>query len=164
MTNILILGERRNTRDDVHARELSLHSPCEWFCLSLEQGLYEKEWTYIPSVALARARLLELSIDVDACVRMNLLPPSGVCGAWDAREALRLADEWKRWAARLFVNHKVILLGARLRDAFGLRPVPWFVQAFDTYIPVPHPSGQCRVWNDEDAVAIGRILIEEVLR
>lgn len=75
---------------------------------------------------------------------INLLWPSPVVGYWDPREALRVVKELRpeieeRWDA-------VLLFGTRVCKAFDVKS-DWLVRT-GIYVPLPHPSGRCRVWND----------------
>ena len=74
---------------------------------------------------------------------INLLWPSPITGYWDPGEAKkvveRLRPEIKKYGT-------VLLFGARVCRAFDV--------SFDVlkrrgvYLPLPHPSGRCRMWND----------------
>jgi hypothetical protein len=78
---------------------------------------------------------------------------------------------WARLAAldvlRRAEHDVLVLLGARVRDAFG-GPV-FFASARRrdcALVSLPHPSGRCRLWNDlanvERAVAAMRSLVPEI--
>jgi len=64
----------------------------------------------------------------------------------------------------------LVLLGARVRDAFGTLDRPFFTisqissagqVAGRILIFLPHPSGRCRSWSDENNVAKARALLRE---
>lgn len=87
--------------------------------------------------------------------RMNLVPTPG--GGWDRDLACWAATSLLRGCA--LRDRHVVLLGARVRDAFaGHAPVLLEMEvAVERWLPlaggchvalVPHPSGRSRAWND----------------
>jgi hypothetical protein len=93
---------------------------------------------------------------------INLLLPSPLPGEWDAVEARRVANLVSR---HVLAYRYVLLFGQRVCAAFG---IPWapcqFVPASELgeamigyrteFVPLPHPSGRCRMWNDPDVRAL----------
>lgn len=103
-----------------------------------------------------RAFLLSLGLRWDDGI--NLLWPSPVAGEWSSTEAARVAQairpqvEQYDWA---------LLFGKRVCDAFGvpfeIGDATWFDPAAPAiYVPLPHPSGRCREWNDPNVCGLAR--------
>ncbi len=82
--------------------------------------------------------------------RMNLCT-----GYWSAHRAKMVAGDIRKhercWA-------RVVLLGAKVASAFGLKPwVPF--TAVGRYVMLPHPSGRSRGWNEAGAAKRARELV-----
>lgn len=75
---------------------------------------------------------------------INLLWPSPIAGEWDAKEAKRVAEVLRPDVEKY---DTVLLFGAKVCKAFDVKHV-WFVLQ-GIYVPMPHPSGRNRAWNDE---------------
>lgn len=78
-------------------------------------------------------------------------------GRWSEREARDAAY------ALMTSGRPKILLGTKVRKAFGYDPFPLFTRSGDYYF-LPHPSGRCRIWNRPGAYEKARELLEEFLR
>jgi len=88
-----------------------------------------------------------------------LLWPSPIAGEWDIGEAHAVA---MAITPKVLEYGHVLLFGKRVCDAFGVPFVPCqFVPAATlarvevalaaphcTFVPLPHPSGRNRLWND----------------
>lgn len=155
----LLIGERPPPR-----AELRNHSP-----------LYPLP----PRCAGARLHVLSgLSIGAYlACFdRVNLVPYPGEIewsvGPWPREEA--------RWCALSLVRggslrkRRVVLLGARVRDAFDVllrlsvspklaEHARWYHDAYNDchWGLLPHPSGRSRAWNDPELRAAARVFLRE---
>ena len=85
---------------------------------------------------------------------------------------------WSRTLAResasemlnMFENRRVILLGAKVAEAFGQNDAPlyrWFTERFPNHNTavafVPHPSGQNRVWNMKPERDRARAFLEDLI-
>lgn len=141
--NILAIGERFNQAE---WRPTSIDP--DSFTLRVRMGLYNSG---------PRRELLE-SLGVAWTDGINLLLPSPIAGEWDAVEARRVANVISQ---HVLSYRYVLLFGQRVCAAFG---VPWvpcqFVPACEMgeamigyrteFVPLPHPSGRCRLWNDPD--------------
>lgn len=75
-------------------------------------------------------------------------------GEWSLSRARRVAQELVHGGA------KCILLGARVCSAFGVPYAPYGASG-DRLLVLPHPSGLCRVWNQQDAVGRARNAVVE---
>lgn len=53
---------------------------------------------------------------------------------------------------------KIVLLGRKVQAAFDMDDAPLF-STWGRYVLLPHPSGKCRVWNDEKNFIIARMLV-----
>lgn len=94
-------------------------------------------------VGASRARLVAAGVRWDFA--MNLLQPDAV-GSWDARRAREVAGAVR--ADLLREADLVVLLGTRVREAFGFRePGAGPRRLDDRFLGLPHPSGRCRYWN-----------------
>jgi len=65
---------------------------------------------------------------------------------------------------------RILLLGARVAEAFGVLDVPnyWWTWRRVGYpdllmARIPHPSGRCRAWNDPSERAWARLFLEGLL-
>jgi hypothetical protein len=88
------------------------------------------------------------------------MSPDEYLSAFDRVNLLPHAPEWDRWLARDRAVEileglgdsppLIVLLGARVADAFGVEFEPFTVVrgALATYAVLPHPSGRCHIWND----------------
>lgn len=127
----LAVGERFNYhkwwRPAVFEHEYSLD-------LRLRLGFYNRPTG-------RRAFLNELGVEWTDGI--NLLWPSPVCGYWNPQEA-------KRVVGRLYPEIKkydvVLLFGKKVCEAFSVKYAP--LARVGAYVPLPHPSGRCRTWND----------------
>lgn len=141
-TTVLAVGERFNFhkywRPALPQHDLS-------FELRLRLGFYR-------DANNPRRRMLS-SLGVTWDDGINLLWPSPVTGEWDTAEAKQVAVALM---PRVLDYSAVLLFGARVCAAFG---VPFNVgQTFEMQeeyspqstlgVPLPHPSGCCRMWND----------------
>jgi hypothetical protein len=100
---------------------------------------------------------------------MNLLPPSPQDAPWDREIAVHVA---RSVSAYMECDYSVIwLAGRRVTAAFDLSHAPFFsVNALDdcptdgsvAYVPVPHPSGRNRWWNEEENVYFGQEAVREI--
>ena len=105
------------------------------------------------------SRLLGLSADdyVAAFERRNL------CGmVWDTRRAREEAVRIEAGPHRVLV-----LLGSKVRAAFGVRRDPFTVDVTPTervYVHLPHPSGRSREWHRVGAAALARRLVSPYIR
>lgn len=83
-------------------------------------------------------------------------------GTWDDERARQRAQQLERkWHCR-----EVVLLGANVRRAFGiptslLHP---FERGSNVFYQLPHPSGLCRWYNDEDNRARAADLMVQLYR
>ncbi len=124
----LAVGERFNQK-----RWTPSVSHTDSFKLRLQMGFYNK--------GSRRAFLNSLSVVWDEGI--NLLHPSPIPGEWNAVEARRVAEILR---PEIEKYGTVLLFGARVCRAFDV--------SFDVlkrrgvYLPLPHPSGRCRMWND----------------
>ena len=128
---VLAVGERFNYHKwwrPIPAHEYSLN-------LRLRLGFYNR---------LTGRRKFLNSLGVEWTDGINLLWPSPVVGYWNPREASRVVEELRpeierRWDA-------VLLFGKHVCEAFEIEYVP--LRRLEQYVPMPHPSGRCRAWND----------------
>lgn len=117
-----------------------------------------------------RFLMFELGLRWEAS--MNLLPP-GSC--WDAEVARSVAR-----AARLGLEARfdaIVLCGSQVHAAFGYGrwkapsviawagtkspALPSDASGLLKFILLPHPSGRCRAWNDEETRRLAKRLIQE---
>ena len=87
-------------------------------------------------------------------------------GKWDGTEARARTRGIKFFDASSY--DAVVILGAKVRDAFGFNDRDFF-EAFTTvhpgngatsnYVVLPHPSGRSRPWNDPEARQKARDLL-----
>jgi hypothetical protein len=127
---VLLVGER-STRDV----EWRSGAPGTEMNLSFLMRL--GAFTYGPG----RERMLDVGIRWDRAINLMTPAPSG---AWDARRARAVA-----LAIRPVVLAKfelVVLLGARVAEAFGVPRLPNV--RTEQFLMVSHPSGRNRQWND----------------
>lgn len=75
---------------------------------------------------------------------INLLWPSPMVGYWDPREAFKVAQILRSEIEKTY--DVVLLFGRKVCEAFEVEYVP--LRHLEQYIPLPHPSGRCRAWND----------------
>ena len=129
---VLAVGERFNYhkwwRPAIFEHEYSLD-------LRLRMGFYNRP--------TGRRKFLN-ELGIEWTDGINLLWPSPVCGYWNEQEAFKVAQTLrpeieKRWDV-------VLLFGKRVCEAFEVEYVP--LRRLETYLPLPHPSGRCRTWND----------------
>lgn len=86
------------------------------------------------------ARLLGLSMTA----YLRRFDRANLCtGSWSAPAARAAAAELRRREG------KIVLLGAKVRGAFGLDLEPFSVQ--DRFVVIPHPSGLNRAWGEPGA-------------
>lgn len=140
MTNgkTLAIGERFNAKRWTPA----LPEHFDSFELRRRLGLYR--------TGPRRAFLTSLGIAWDDGI--NLLWPSPVLGEWDVAEARRVAIEL---VPSILCYDRVLLFGCRVCNALG---VPFEIgtgyEINEPYVdstiavPLPHPSGRNRMWND----------------
>jgi hypothetical protein len=98
----------------------------------------------------ARERLVSLGLRWDAA--MNLLPGQPTrTASWTAADRAR-ARQVAFDTAILAKEHewRLVLVGARVCGAFGVRYEPLAWDEDRRTLVVPHPSGLCRWWNDMD--------------
>lgn len=76
---------------------------------------------------------------------INLLWPSPITGYWDPVEAKTVVG---RLRLKIEEYDTVLLFGSRVCRAFGVRFNSLEQQG--VYLPLPHPSGRCRLWNDRE--------------
>jgi hypothetical protein len=91
------------------------------------------------------------------CPRVNLCPSK-----WSLKTARARAVEIACGAGAYCA---VVLLGAKVRDAFGLADHEFFSAVTVgpvTFVLLPHPSGLSRPWNEPGAVARARDLLSTV--
>jgi hypothetical protein len=88
--------------------------------------------------------------------RRNLCPSK-----WGAKTAKEHAA-----AIRLGAHKKIVLLGARVCEAFGLDFKPFShiylwgpVNGQVDYVLLPHPSGMCRTWHEPGSFDRGREIL-----
>jgi len=129
---VLAVGERANRHEGWEPAVRHTDS----FDLRLRLGFYDPD-----GPGTRRAFLTSLGVRWDDGI--NLLWPSPTPGEWDAREATRVVGVLR---ARIEEYGTVLLFGARVSRAFGVRFVPFERQG--VYVPMPHPSERCRTWND----------------
>lgn len=162
MKRVLAVGERFNAPTWRPALLEHEHS----FELRVKMGLYND--------GHRREFLRELGVDWDDGV--NLLWPDPQGAPWCAAEARRVANAI---SSRVLAYRYVLLFGQHVCAAFG---VPWrpceFVPASNMgaamigyrteFVPLPHPSGLNRLWNDHDVRALVQrtmvLMREEVAR
>jgi hypothetical protein len=89
---------------------------------------------------------------------INLLWPSHEPGKWDAREARRVAEVLMPEVLEYDV---VILFGVKVCVAFQVKFEPCVTQG--KFLPLPHPSGRCRLWNNEETHHRIRKVMKELL-
>ena len=94
-------------------------------------------------------RHLGMSVEgyLGAFERKNLLWPEA---RWSARDASLVATYYSGW----WPGRPMVLLGARVARAFGVRYRPFTVSG--RYAVLPHPSARCRAWNEPRARAAAR--------
>ena len=148
-----VVGERCNGRRRAH-----------WDALPVA------EWAaFAPSVSAffdpaSRAKLASVGVDWHSVRCFNLLPPSPAAGEWDAARAAEVAS-----LLDLSPYGLVFAAGARVLAAFGSAArlsarlgLPTFAK-HATVVPLPHPSGRCRVWNDRATVSLVRARVIKLL-
>lgn len=89
--------------------------------------------------------------------RMNLCT-----GKWDTKQARYHADDFKRTRTP---DEIVVLLGAKVRAAFGLQNFAFFSGFYAeecSYLCLPHPSGRNTVWLDPTNAPRARKLLHEM--
>jgi len=84
------------------------------------------------------------------------------CGTWSMKEAKAAAQRIREEPDSSKWPRNVILLGSKVRDAFGLKTLAFYdyVPATPQVILLPHPSGRNLIWNDPFSFVRAR----EVLR
>lgn len=146
---VLAVGERFNY--DKWWRPIPQHEYS--FELRLRMGFYNRT-----EPGSRRAFLDSLGVRWDDGI--NLLWPSPVCGYWDELEAKRVAKELR---SRVEEYDRALLFGARVCRAFGVEFEVLREQG--AYLPLPHPSGRCRLWNDRELVnEVRRYFKKEAMR
>lgn len=75
---------------------------------------------------------------------INLLWPSPIPGYWNKQEAGRVAYELIPKIDRSY--DVVLLFGKKVCEAFDIKYS--LLEQQGKYVPLPHPSGRCRTWND----------------
>jgi len=152
----LLIGERRNRPS---AREWDA---LEWATACVGDGAFDEA----DGVKLAR-----IGLSLDACDRLNVHPPGSQGDPWDADLAARVATRLVDVVAERPVVYvagglalaavSAVRRGNPLAEVYGRtvhapalgRPV----------VPVPHPSGLNRWWNDPRRVAALRDLLSETV-
>ena len=140
MASVLAVGERFNQKGWTPCPDDDLS-----FKLRVNMGLYN----------FGRGRTFLNRMGVKWTHGINLLWPSPIAGEWDAAEARRVVDAIRKDVERYDV---VLLFGRRVCDAFDV--------AFNVgersgrYIPLPHPSGRNRMWNDPRVRETVRLIME----
>jgi len=78
---------------------------------------------------------------------------------WSAPAARKRAAE----LCEEFPTQTFVLLGKKVRDAFGIYSVKDFdvIQRERTVVLLPHPSGLCRAWGEDGAFARARAVLGE---
>lgn len=91
--------------------------------------------------------------------RVNLCPTS-----WSMPQARRTALELLREipTGSIFSHKRLILLGSKVASAFGVPSTPFQV-VDEILLVLPHPSGRCLVWNQEDSMDQVRGCLREFL-
>lgn len=83
----------------------------------------------------------------------------------------RLPDARKRAAELAAGDRPLVLLGAKVCQAFGVAfdpftrtTLPWLERGRRGLVAVilPHPSGRCRIWGQPDAAARARALVQQL--
>ena len=85
-------------------------------------------------------------------------------GAWKGKSAKLSADHLRR----SYGGRKIVLLGAKVSGAFGVKFVPnaveecWYedTQKAVTFVVLNHPSGRCLAWNEPGAYEKARALMQ----
>lgn len=108
-----------------------------------------------------RTRILGLSRasyhDPGLVRRVNLYDSADASVARGERRAERIVAAGSLYSV-------VVLLGVKVRAAFGGRP-EFFrseVRGRATLLSLPHPSGLCHEWNDECAATVARVTLREL--
>lgn len=130
----LAVGERFNY--SIWWRPLPRHEYS--FDLRLRMGFYNKT-----SPGSRRAFLNSLGVVWDDGI--NLLWPSPVVGYWNPGEAKTVVE---RLRPKIEEYGTALLFGSRVCRAFGVRFNA--LERQGVYLPLPHPSGRCRTWNDRE--------------
>lgn len=126
--------------------------------------------------------------DSDPRAALSLLPPGGSGGrlakilGLSAKKFLHRFDrvnlcsvEWDPVSASVAAltilsggeRRVLILLGHRVASAFGIKASLFEEVAHPTgarILVLPHPSGRCRIWNDQAAALRARKLVDGVTR
>jgi hypothetical protein len=92
--------------------------------------------------------------------RVNLCPVSGP--AYDKGFAQMMAQSLMARAAPT----AYLLCGRKVAEAFGVSG-PWFRTkkvADHVLVPIPHPSGRCRWWNDPENVVVAQLELSKFRR
>lgn len=147
----LLVGERFNRSPPPGPDFFTPHS-AKWMERQLRMGSL---WN--------QPRLLEVGVRWDASVNLTTMDTQGV--PWNKQQAKDTAGEV---VTRLMGEHRaapwesswdfrhVWMVGRRVQDAFGFlrRPEPYYTVEWNgiRWTGIPHPSGLCRFWNDEDEV------------
>ena len=91
---------------------------------------------------------------VKAFERVNLCAgPWSTPGAREAARRIFLARDY------LKDGSQVVMLGAKVTNAFGFNFAPFVVYA-ERFVCLPHPSGLSRAWNDPGSYALARSTLE----
>ena len=73
-------------------------------------------------------------------------------GPWRIKEARRKADTLR--------GRQLILLGSKVCHAFGMPFCPWEqIGTVNPWVVLPHPSGLCRLWNQDRAIERARDVV-----
>ena len=105
------------------------------------------------NVGTTRQRLYDL-LGIDSVNIVNLLPPDNKPGTWDSELARKNADTLMWRLYNVYGHVHVVALGRRVQRAIkaGLRQIPFgrpVLCLFGTALILSHPSGRCRIWNNE---------------
>lgn len=104
------------------------------------------------SVGERLCSILGLTIDeyLDRFDRVNLCR-----NAWDDEaawlEAQRIQAEDRE---------RIVLLGRKVHSAFDMDHLP-LLYRYGRFVILPHPSGRCRVWNNNAAILTARELLHD---
>lgn len=140
---------------------MSLRNPLPWdWRLASRMGTFRR--------GAGRKRLE--SVGLGDCWGVNLLPPYPECGRWDATAAALNAAAFMPELHRFRV---IVLLGRRVADAFAVEGAGELPPQLGSVVHVthgplsrrvlllPHPSGLCRMWNDEKFMERARRLVAD---
>jgi hypothetical protein len=132
--SVILVAERFNAPRVPRWDEMPVE---RWIRLSLRLGAFRK--------GLGASRLLSLGLSWDRA--LNLLPPSPICGEWDAERARDVAVTL---LGQLQDEDELLMVGRKVTEAFDVA-IP-FGESVGGFTAVPHPSGRNRWWNEVESV------------